>query len=58
MEIKGREIKDMNKGCPKKLYCCPQKYIKAIPNQSVVLKENLSPKSDKSIYAPLEAPPN
>jgi hypothetical protein len=33
MEIKGREIKDMNKVVPKNFICCPQKYIKAIPNQ-------------------------
>ena len=58
MEIKEREMKDMNKCCPKNFIFRPLKYIKAIPNQYVILKENLSPKGNKSIYVPLEAPPN
>ena len=59
MEIKERKMKDMNKCCPKNFAICPLKYIKAIPNHYVILKENLRLKGHKSmylhIYIPLEA---
>jgi hypothetical protein len=56
MEFKERKMKSVNKSCPKNFVICPLKYIKAIPNHYVILKENLSLKGNKSIYIPLEAP--